>query len=368
MKKIYLAALFLVLFVSAALLAYGAGGDQTDPVVSQSYLEQIWKDQLITPFVDETKANLPNTYNNALRRACQTAAEANRAADKNNTALRRSFGQLVLKQGDVLRPDLGCKLTLLSGAVTADSALVNVTLGKPADAVLTPNNLYMQTDAASTGLTVQSAAAELRVDGAYRLAPADGIDYGSLADALKEMGLFRGTATGYDLMGNTTRAQGLVMFLRLMGKEDEALKSTAAVPFTDFSANHWAHPYVAYAYENGLTNGVSATSFQPDAPVTAQHYLTFLMRALQYAEGTQFSYNTVLTDAAENGLFTAEEISAMSGGTFLRHKMVYLSFYALLAENAQSGELLLETLIADGTVPDAAAHKGLAAVNGWRLS
>jgi len=366
MKKIYLAALFLVLFSAVSLVALGAGGDVSDPVVSQSYLEQIWKDQFITPLIDETKTNLPNTYNDALRRACQAAAEANRTADKGNTALRRGFGQLVLKQGDVLRPDVGCKITLLSGTITADSTLVNVTLGKPSDTALAPHALYMQTDAASTGLTVQSATAELRVDGAYRLAPADGIDYGSLADALKEMGLFRGTTTGYDLMGNTTRAQGLVMFLRLMGKEDEALKCTAAVPFTDVS-NHWAHPYVAYAYEQGLTTGVSATSFQPDAPVTAQHYLTFLMRALQYAEGTQFSYNTVLADAAENGLFTAEEISAMSGGTFLRHKMVYLSFYALLAEHAQSGELLLDTLIADGTVPDSAANKGLAAANGWRL-
>lgn len=367
MKKIYFAALFLVLFFSVALVAHSAGGDKTDPVVSQSYLEQIWKDQLLTPFLDKTSTALPEIYNKNLQNICKAAGEANRTAQKNNTGLRRSFGTVVLKQGDVLRPAAGCKITLLSGTIKADTTLVDVTLGAPATGLI-PNHLYMQTDAASAGLTAQTAAVELRIDGSYSLTPAAGPDYGSLAAALGEMGLFRGTSTGLDLMGSTTRAQGLVMFLRLMGLEDESLKCTSSVPFTDVPTSHWSRPYVAYAYEKGLTSGVSATAFSPDAPVTAQHYLTFLMRALQYAEGTAFSYATVLTDASKQGLFSAEEIAAMNAGAFLRHKMVYLSTYALLAENAQSGELLLETLIANGTIPEANAHRGLAQINGWRLS
>lgn len=366
MRRIYAMALCLVLLMSFALWAYSTGGDEADPVVSRSYLETVFQPDLTEKAESEVQKGLTGVYNTALSALAEKTALGNLARYKAQLA-RRAFGKVVLKQNDVLLPLPGCKITLLGGSISADGSLINVTAGRPAEAWLQPKQLYMQSDAPSPGLTVQTATAEVLLAGAYGLTPSDATDYGSLADALTQMGLFKGMTEGYNLEGGTTRAQGLVMFLRLMGKEEEALKTAAELPFTDVPGTHWARPYVAYAYKSGLTTGVTETAFQPDAPVTAQHYVTFLLRALHYAENTDFSYTTVLTDAANLGLFSQTELSALSQGPFLRHKMVYLSYYSLFCPHGETSRLLLEDLISSGAVTEQNAHKGLACVRGWRM-
>ncbi len=366
MRRIYAMALALVLLFSAAVAANGIGSEN-DPAVSLSYAKNVWLPALLGETAGQRDRVLQESYNRAYTALAEKVADGNLTARQNHTANRRGFGRVVLKQGDVLFPQPGCKITLFSGAISADQTLINVTTGHPAGTAMALRHLYMQSDVTSPGLTVTTPAAEVLINGTYALTASDAVDYGSLADGLAAMGLFRGMTTGYELLGSTTRAQGLVMFLRLMGKENEALQCRDAVPFTDLPATHWAHPYVAYAYKNGLTTGVSATTFQPDAPVTAQHYLTFLLRALEYAEGTRFTYNTVLSDVVTLNLFSQEEITTMSSGTFVRYKMVYLSYYALFCPNDESGLLLVESLISAGAVSDAAATQGMASVNGWRL-
>lgn len=366
MRRIYAMALCLVLLFSAAVFVRSIGSE-SDPVVSLSYARDVWLPQQLEETAILAGSRLTPVYNQALESLARKVAVSGRDAELARTGIRRGFGKLVLKQGDLLLPQAGCKITLFSGTISANETLVNVTAGQNAAGTLAARTLYMQSDTASPGLSVTSAAAEVLINGNYTLKASREVDYGSLAEALSAMGLFRGMTTGYELLGGTTRAQGLVMFLRLMGKEAEALACTDPVPFADVPATHWAHPYVAYAYKNGLTTGVTQTAFQPDAAVTAQHYLTFLLRALQYAEGDQFSYATVLVDTVTLGLMSQQEITAMSQGPFLRHKMVYLSYYALFCPDGKTGTLLLESLISSGTVTDAGAAAGMAAVKGWRM-
>ena len=107
------------------------------------------------------------------------------------------------------------------------------------------------------------------------------------ANALYELGLFQGTGETvngkpiYSLDAAQTRAQAVTMLVRLLGKEAEAKAGTWTVPFSDLA--DWARPYVGYAYANGLTNGLSAERFGSDDKVTANHYLTFILRALGYS-------------------------------------------------------------------------------------
>lgn len=367
MKRIYFLALGLVLFMAAAVFAAAVGGDQSDPAVTRSYVEKIWLPEMKAQTDAMAEARLNKSYNTAMESLAKTVAQQNAAQDAAYTQNRRTFGRLTLKQGDILLPTPGCKVTLYSGLISCDAGLIDVTNGAEGGGTMKKQTLYMQGDSQSTGLTVTTATAEVFINGVYRLTPSKSVNYGSLADALSQMGLFRGMTTGYELEGSTTRAQGLVMFLRLLGKEEEALRCKDAVPFTDVPSTHWAHPYVSYAYKSGLTTGVTETAFQPDAAVTAQHYLTFLMRALQYTEGTAFRYETVLQDAVTEGLFSQTEVAAMSGGPFLRHKMVYLSYYALFCADGQKGEMLLESLISSGAVAEKAAYNGLRSASGWRM-
>lgn len=70
------------------------------------------------------------------------------------------------------------------------------------------------------------------------------------AQALYEMGLMKGTGINSDetpdfaLAKSATRAEGVVMLVRLLGKENEALSGNYSHPFVDVPA--WADPYIAY--------------------------------------------------------------------------------------------------------------------------
>ena len=51
------------------------------------------------------------------------------------------------------------------------------------------------------------------------------------------------------------------------------------LPFTDVPRNAWYYPVVKAAYEKGITNGVTATTFEPEASVTREQFLVMLFRA-----------------------------------------------------------------------------------------
>jgi len=51
-------------------------------------------------------------------------------------------------------------------------------------------------------------------------------------------------------------------------------------PFMDVSTGIYYHDAVLWAYENGVTAGLSATEFGPESPCTRGQVVTFLHRAL----------------------------------------------------------------------------------------
>ena len=102
----------------------------------------------------------------------------------------------------------------------------------------------------------------------------------SHARALKQLGLFRGVSdTDFDLERPATRIEAIVMLIRLLGCENDALSSHRWHPFTDVPS--WADDYVGYAYAEGLSNGISATEFGTGEASSAM-FLTFALRALGY--------------------------------------------------------------------------------------
>ena len=111
----------------------------------------------------------------------------------------------------------------------------------------------------------------------------------ALAQDLKALGIFQGVSdTEFDLNRAPTRVEALVMLIRLLGKDAEALGGQWSHPFGDVPG--WANNYVGYAYEKGLTNGISETEFGT-GNATIQMYLTFVLRSLDYTDknGEDFS-------------------------------------------------------------------------------
>jgi len=172
------------------------------------------------------------------------------------------------------------------------------------------------------------------------------------AETLYELGLFRGTGTNpdgtpiYALDKTATRMQGLIMLIRLLGEEEEALAYTGECPFTDVSGN--SAKYAAYAYSKGYTTGTTATTFG-NGQLKPNAFLTFVLRSLGYSDKKgDFTYGTAFLKAAEIGLIAGGECTDQSQGIY-RDVCAQVSHNALVT-NVKGGGTLVDKLIDAGAV------------------
>ncbi len=276
---------------------------------------------------------------------------------------------------DVSRDDViaglpGTTVILKSGAASViNNSVINVTAGTEAKAgsAAKQNNSYFIPTSDGAGLRITSDTAKVIVDGAYRIVSLRprAMNF-EVADALKKMNLFRGSKIGYELSRGATRAEALVMLLRLLGEEDDAERHTGTHPFTDVDA--WAEKYVAYAYAKGYTNGISKTKFGSGNMTTASHYMTFVLRALGYDDGKgDFKWDKSIDFAVSIGNITASEKKSIEKSAFLRDHMAYISYYSLFSKLKAQDVTLLDKLISDGTVNKSAAESAISSVSSPRL-
>ena len=186
------------------------------------------------------------------------------------------------------------------------------------------------------------------------LVTAGASSYDHCADQLKVLGLFQGTGEGFELDRAPTRAEAATMLVRLLGKEQQAKELEYTAPFTDLEG--WEQPYVQYLYENGLTTGATATTFEPLENCSAQMYTTFLLRALGYSDtdGADFTYADAISFGESIGLV---DIANCNAENFVRDHVAAMSLTALnTAVKGSEDTVLLEKLVADGAVDEAAAQ------------
>ena len=90
-----------------------------------------------------------------------------------------------------------------------------------------------------------------------------------------------------------TRAQIVTFLWRATGSPEPKTASS----FTDVPANAYYAKAVAWAVENGITNGMTATMFAPDATCTRGQSVTFLYRALKGTASGSTNFTDVQSDA-----------------------------------------------------------------------
>ena len=97
-----------------------------------------------------------------------------------------------------------------------------------------------------------------------------------------------------------TRAQIVTFLWRAAGSPEPKTVSS----FTDVPASAYYAKAVAWAVENGITNGMTETTFAPDATCTRGQSVTFLYRALKGTASGSTNFTDVKSDA-----FYADAIS-----------------------------------------------------------
>jgi len=189
-------------------------------------------------------------------------------------------------------------------------------------------------------------------------------DFDAVAEDLSTIGMFRGTAHGFELDRAPTRSEAAIMLVRLYGAE-EAAKSAyesgkISHPFTDVSA--FTSPYVAWLYTNGITNGFTETTYASQRACSAQNYVVFLLRALGYKDGVDFQYADALSFAQKKGFYDP----ALFTGEFLRDDLAALTYQGLATDMADEETYLLDALIGSGAIEKTSAKPMTEKIEAYR--
>ena len=104
-----------------------------------------------------------------------------------------------------------------------------------------------------------------------------------------------------------TRAQAVTFLWRVNGQPN----TTGNNPFADVAAGSYYADAVQWAVANGITSGTSATTFEPDAPVTRAQVVTFLYRN---AGSPSASGSTSFADVPTNAYYADAVRWAVSQG------------------------------------------------------
>jgi len=124
-----------------------------------------------------------------------------------------------------------------------------------------------------------------------------------------ENGLMNGmTATTFGPYGNTTRGQIVTILWRLEGQP----AVVGACPFTDVAAGSYYEQAITWAAANGIVTGYDATTFGPDDQITREQMAAILYR---YAQGKQLASPALIDHLAaftDAGNVSAYAVEAMN--------------------------------------------------------
>ena len=189
-------------------------------------------------------------------------------------------------------------------------------------------------------------------------------DYDDAAQDLSAIGMFRGTASGFELDRAPKRSEAAIMLVRLYGAEEEAKAAYDAGqishPFTDVS--DFTSPYVAWLYNKGITKGATATTFGSAGPCSAKMYCAFLLRALGYEDGVDFQYADTLEFAQQKGFYDP----TMFAGDFLRDDLAALTYQGLATDLKDGSTYLLDSLVKSGAVDAESAKPMTEKIDAYR--
>ena len=369
-----IAALMTAFTLFAGATAFAAG-TAADPLVSKSYLEDCFTRPLETyvkTVVETMEASL-NLKNQNLQSVAdayarkQVAAayaeqlqadvewEVQRLLEERTAAQTAGMKTRTLNKGDVVTGPAGATVMFVTGmgkvVGPAGSEIINVTAGgvrKPGPDIRA-GILYMMVADDGSGIEVTSdTAVVLLKDGArggYEL------QYEPYADALHHLGLFNGSDKGYELERSPSRQESLIMLIRLLGEEREALAADPVTPFSDLTDWVDGQRYVAYGYRMHYTNGTGSTTFSPTASATLQQYLTFVLRSMGYKDGVDFVWDSTSRDLAVRiGLLSEAELSSIARDGFKRDHVVAISFRALYCDLQDGSGMLADRLVNAGVI------------------
>ncbi len=138
---------------------------------------------------------------------------------------------------------------------------------------------------------------------------ADDAWFAEEVEYVAEKGFFNGTSTDtFSPDSPFTRAMFVVTLGRLHGI-DPALYNWKVLG--DVSPDDWYGPYVAWAYDNAITQSMGNDDFRPDYNVTREQIATFITRYIKRFEGISPEKMTLSCDYKDKGSISAFAVESI---------------------------------------------------------
>lgn len=141
-------------------------------------------------------------------------------------------------------------------------------------------SLFLALMMALSLMVISAGAADVPFNDIGDLSPntQDNISY------LYEQGVMNGTSEDtFSPDGYYTRAMFVTMLGRTAGIDPADYPGS---PFKDVSAGNWAAPYIKWASENDIVNGVGNGNFNPNGIITLEQYCTIICRFMASVEAS----------------------------------------------------------------------------------
>lgn len=129
-------------------------------------------------------------------------------------------------------------------------------------------------------------------------------------DSAVSNGWFQGTsATTFSPDGAVTRGMLVTILGRMAGADENATQTV----FADVAQGAYYAPFVAWAYENGVTEGTTATTFSPDTAISRQQLATMLYR-FSTVEGAELpaGASIAFSDATSISSYAVQAVDALT--------------------------------------------------------
>lgn len=132
--------------------------------------------------------------------------------------------------------------------------------------------------------------------------------YAGAVEFVVSKNLFQGmSATEFRPNVEMSRAMLVTVLYRMSGE-----KVSSGSDFADVAADAWYAPAVAWAKENGIVQGITATTFVPNGAVTREQMAAILYRYAQYQGAVPNADQTVLAGFADEASVSAYAVPAMA--------------------------------------------------------
>lgn len=173
-----------------------------------------------------------------------------------------------------------------------------------------------------------------------------------------ESQMLKGDGQSYQLDKESTRLEGIIILIRLLGKDAEA-QDMNGLPCRFIDVPSWAAGYVNYAYESGISNGVGDNIFGTNNKMSAQQYSTLLLRVLGYNDSQgDFKWYESVEKAEQLDILPVEmALKYEESNTYTKRDIVETAFCFLEANYKDQEETMVQYLIEAGVVNKEIAEK-----------